>query len=67
VPSLLDPPDYSYPVEVADISVPAYIWLRNNQVAYSETLRMMPDGVRTVVWFRDEPDAVWFQLKWGNR
>lgn len=69
VTSLLDPQEhseYSYPIEVIDISVPAYIWLRNNQVAYAETLRMTPSGMRTVVWFRKESDAVWFSMKFAN-
>ena len=64
---LEDMDGYPYRVEVSDISVPAFVWLRNNRIPYTETLDAVEGEVRRLVWFQDQEHAIWFQLKWGGQ
>ena len=50
--------------------VEAYIWLRNNKIAYEEShgFRYSDEqvvGMTTVLEFENIEDATWFKLKWG--
>lgn len=65
------PKGQTYIVELwEDMPVEAYIWLRNNKIAYEESygFRYSDEqvvGMTTVLEFENIEDATWFKLKWG--
>lgn len=57
--------DYHYSVEISEMPVGAFVWLRNNEIPYYESLSVHPDIIYTRVWFKESEHATWFKLRWG--
>jgi hypothetical protein len=54
-------------VEITGISVPAFVWLFNNNIPYVETFDLVDGSMKKLVWFCEQEHAVWFQLRWGSQ